>query len=127
MNSTPENTFDVIIIGAGAAGLTAGIYASRAKMKTLILNEGAIGGQMVLTHEIANYPGVENINGYQLARIMKSQAKNFGCKIKSNLKITSMQFDGPLKNVEVNNKVTYSAKAVIIATGGRARNLGVPG
>ncbi len=51
-----ENHFDVIVIGAGAAGLTAGIYLSRAKVKTLILNEGAVGGQMVLTHEIANYP-----------------------------------------------------------------------
>jgi thioredoxin reductase (NADPH) len=127
METNSQNTFDIIIIGAGAAGLTAGIYASRAKMKTLILNEGAIGGQMVLTHEIANYPGVENINGYQLARIMKTQAKTFGCKIKSNLKISDLKLDGPVKYVEVNNKDTYAAKAVIIATGGRARNLDVPG
>ena len=55
-----EEIFDVIIIGAGAAGLTAGIYTSRAKLSTLILNEGAVGGQLVLTEEIANYPGVES-------------------------------------------------------------------
>lgn len=122
-----ENMFDVIILGGGAAGLTAGIYTSRAKLKTLILNEGVVGGQMVLTDEIANYPGVENINGFQLARIMKKQAKTFGCTIKSNIKITRMELDTPLKTVEVNNKTTYSAKAVIIASGGRARNLNVPG
>ena len=73
-----DEIFDVIIIGAGAAGLTAGIYTSRAKLSTLILNEGAIGGQMVLTEEIANYPGVAATKGYMLANTMKEQAKSFG-------------------------------------------------
>ena len=77
-----DEIFDVIIIGAGAAGLTAGIYTSRAKLSTVILNEGAIGGQIVLTEEIANYPGVESTKGYMLANIMKKQAKSFGCKLK---------------------------------------------
>ncbi len=58
-----DEVFDVMIIGAGAAGLTAGIYSSRAKHSTLILNEGAVGGQMVLTNKIANYPGVEITQG----------------------------------------------------------------
>ena len=58
-----KNYFDSIIIGGGPAGLTAGIYLSRAKIKTLILNQGASGGQMVLTHEVANYPGIESISG----------------------------------------------------------------
>ena len=70
--------FDIIIIGGGPAGLTAGIYASRARMKTLILNEGTVGGQLVLTHEIANYPGVESTSGFQLGNIMKKQALAFG-------------------------------------------------
>ena len=65
-----ENNFDVIIIGAGPAGLTAGIYLSRAKVKVLILNEGIAGGQMVLTHEVANYPGIENISGSMGADIL---------------------------------------------------------
>ena len=82
-----NDTFDVMIVGAGAAGLTAGIYASRARLSTLILNDGAVGGQMVLTNEVANYPGVETTNGYVLANTMKKQAKSFGCKIKSNVKI----------------------------------------
>ncbi len=68
-----SEVFDIMIVGAGAAGLSAGIYSSRAKLKTLILNEGAVGGQMVLTHEIANYPGVESISGFALAGIMKNR------------------------------------------------------
>ncbi len=118
------NHFDVIIIGAGAAGLTAGIYLSRAKVKTLILNEGAVGGQMVLTHEIANYPGFENISGYELARNMKSQAQKFGCKIKSNIRITSLDLNDELKKVTVNDKDIYTSDAVIVATGGRSRKIG---
>ncbi len=121
------NTFDVIVIGGGPAGLTAGIYLSRAKVKTLILNEGTAGGQMVLTHEIANYPGVENINGYQLSNIMKKQAQSFGCTVKSNIKITSLDLSGDEKIVEVNGKDTYKTKAVILATGGRPRTIGAPG
>jgi len=122
-----ENKFDVIIIGAGAAGLTAGIYLSRAKVKTLILNEGTVGGQMVLTHEIANYPGVESISGYQLARNMKNQAVKFGCTIKSNIKITNYNFNDDVKSVEINSKEVYYSDAVIIATGGKSRMIGAPG
>lgn len=121
-----ENHFDVIVIGAGAAGLTAGIYLSRAKVSTLILNEGAVGGQMVLTHEIANYPGVESISGYQLARNMKTQAQKFGCVIKSNIKITKLELEGEIKSIEVNNKDIYTAHSIIMATGGKSRTLGVP-
>ncbi len=122
-----ENHYDVIVIGAGAAGLTAGIYLSRAKVNTLILNEGAVGGQMVLTHEIANYPGVESISGYQLARNMKNQALKFGTKIKSNIKINDIKLDDGIKSVELTNGEVYTSDALIIATGGRSRTLGVPG
>lgn len=119
--------FDTIVIGGGPAGLTAGIYLSRAKLKTLILNEGTAGGQIILTHEIANYPGIESISGYQLANVMKNQAKSFGCTIKSNVKITAMNLTGDVKTVEINNKEVYSAPSIIISTGGRSRNLNVPG
>lgn len=122
-----ENKFDVIVIGGGPAGLTAGIYLSRAKKKTLILNERTVGGQMVLTHEIANYPGVENINGYQLSSIMKKQAQSFGAVIRGNIKITSMKLDGAEKIIEVNGKEVFFTDAVIIATGGRSRTIGAPG
>ncbi|MEE9429887.1 MAG: thioredoxin-disulfide reductase [Melioribacteraceae bacterium] len=126
-NSNIENTYDVIVIGGGPAGLTAGIYLSRAKVKTLVLNEGTAGGQMVLTHEIANYPGVESINGYQLSNIMKKQALSFGCTVKANVKITSLNISGDEKTVEVNGKDVYKASAIVLATGGRSRTIGVPG
>ncbi len=122
-----ENHFDVIVLGGGAAGLTAGIYLGRSKAKTLILDTGTIGGQMVLTYEIANYPGVESTTGYGLSSVMKKQAKKFGCIIKSNLRITGFQPEGAVKSVEVNGKETYTADALIIATGGRSRMLHVPG
>lgn len=122
-----ENNFDVIVIGGGPAGLTAGIYLSRAKQKTLILNEGMAGGQMVLTHEVANYPGIESISGYQLSRNMKKQAEFFGCVIKSNIKVTNLNLQSDLKSIEINNKETFFAKAVILATGGKSRTIGAPG
>ncbi len=121
-----ENSYDVIVLGGGAAGLTAGIYLSRAKVKTLILNEGMVGGQMVLTYEIANYPGIELTSGYQLSMTMKKQAESFGCDIKQNINISEVDLSGEIKKVVVGEK-TYTSKAIIIASGGRSRNLGVQG
>lgn len=122
-----EEIFDVIIIGGGAAGLTAGIYSSRAKLSTLILNEGAIGGQMVLTEEIANYPGVEKTNGYLLANTMKKQAREYGCKIKSNLKISRYELESELKHITLEDGREFSSRTVILAPGGRPRPLEIPG
>jgi thioredoxin reductase (NADPH) len=122
-----EEIFDVIIVGGGAAGLTAGIYSSRARLSTLILNEGAIGGQMVLTDEIANYPGVEKTNGYMLANTMKKQAKEFGCKIKSNLKISSYDLDGDIKHIALEDGRKFSSRTVILSPGGRPRSLQIQG
>jgi len=122
-----EEVFDVIIVGAGAAGLTAGIYSARAKLSTLILNEGAIGGQMVLTEEIANYPGVEATKGYMLANTMKMQAKQFGCKIKSGLQIKSYGLEGKIKHFELEDGRKFSSRSVILTPGGRPRSLNIPG
>ena len=119
--------FDIIIIGGGPAGLTAGIYASRARMKTLILNEGTAGGQLVLTHEIANYPGVESISGIQLGNIMKKQAQSFGCKIRSNIQLKSFDFSSSPKMVEINDSEQFYGKTVILSTGGQPRMINVPG
>ncbi len=121
------NHYDAIVIGAGPAGLTAGIYLSRARVRTLILNEGTVGGQMVLTHEIANYPGVESISGYQLSGIMRKQAKNFGCDIKSNISIKRLELNDPLKQVILADGTVYTADAIILSPGGRSRTLGVRG
>jgi len=122
-----DEVYDVMILGAGAAGLASGIYSSRARLNTLILNEGAIGGQMVLTNEIANYPGVEKTKGYMVAGIMKKQAKEFGCKIKSNIKIAQYKLKGNIKIIKLEDGLSFQAKSVILAPGGKPRQLNIPG
>ena len=124
-----DNTkhYDVIVLGAGPAGLTAGIYLSRARLKTLIVSEGVAGGQMVLTHEIANYPGVESISGYQLANIMKKQAKGFGCEIRSNISIARIELKGSIKSVELSGGEVFTSDAVLLTSGGRSRTIGANG
>ncbi len=122
-----NNHYDAIVIGAGPAGLTAGIYLSRARIRTLIVNEGTVGGQMVLTHEIANYPGVESISGYQLANIMKKQAKTFGCDIKSNINIENIELSGEEKRLTLSDGNVYTSNNIILTPGGRSRTLGVSG
>ncbi len=124
---TENNHFDAIIIGGGPAGMTAGIYLSRARLKTLIISDGVLGGQMVLTHEIANYPGVESISGYQLSNIMKKQAKAFGCVIKGNTSVESFNLEGEIKEVTLSDGNTYTANVVILTPGGRSRTLNMPG
>jgi thioredoxin reductase (NADPH) len=122
-----NNHFDAMVLGAGPAGLTAGIYLSRARLKTLIVDEGTVGGQMVLTHEIANYPGVENISGYQLANIMKKQAKSFGCEIKGNTSVINIDISGELKTLTLSDGSLFTSDVLILTPGGRSRTLGVQG
>lgn len=121
------NHYDAIVVGAGPAGLTAGIYLSRARMKTLIVNEGTVGGQLVLTHEIANYPGVESVTGYQLANIMKNQALSFGCDIKVNVSVKDIDLSGDLKMVTLSDGTVSTSNVLILSPGGRSRTLGVDG
>lgn len=122
-----QNQYDVIILGGGPAGLTAGIYLARAKSNVLILDSGTPGGQMILTYEIANYPGFESITGYQLSSNMAKQAKSFGCAIQSNAKISDINFGEKIHKVALANGETFEAPALILATGGRSRMLNVPG
>lgn len=117
--------YNSIIIGAGPAGLTAGIYLSRAKISTLLLDAGVAGGQMVLSHEIANYPGFESISGYELSNRMKKQAQNFGCDILSSISISDIDLQSEPKSVSLSNGKKFTADTVILATGGRSRSLGV--
>ncbi len=124
---TENSHFDVIVLGGGPAGLTAAIYLSRARLRTLVLTEGTPGGQMTLTHEIANYPGIEKINGYMLGSVMKKQATSFGAMVKGNVEISSFQPEGATKSVTTADGLTYSSDALILAPGGRSRSLGVPG
>jgi len=116
--------YDVIVIGAGPAGLTAGIYLSRAKQKVLIVDQGTVGGQVVLTHAVANYPGVGEVSGYQLVATMRKQAEQFGCKILSNATVTEFKFRDKAKHLVAKGE-TYTAKAVVLAVGGDPRTLGL--
>ena len=115
--------FDIIIIGAGPAGLTAGIYASMANKMVLLLEKTFVGGQVALVAEIKNYPGFESINGFDLSQKMKDQAKKLGVEI-LNEEVVAVNLTGEVKEVKTHNN-TYLSKAVIIASGAYAKTLDV--
>ena len=118
--------FDLIILGAGPAGLTAGIYATRGGLKTLIIESKAPGGQASLTSKVENFPGVPETSGFDLAFNMLSQAKSFGAQVKTG-KVQSLVLKGEEKKITLANGKEFSSRAVIIATGANPRPLGVEG
>lgn len=118
--------YDVIIVGAGPAGLTAAIYASRANLKTLMLEAETSGGKLYKTHEIENYPGVEKVGGSVLAEQLVKHSQEFGAKLKSG-EVTKIEDDNGIKKVSLADGSQCLAKAVIIATGTKERLLKVPG
>ncbi|WP_027702349.1 thioredoxin-disulfide reductase [Metaclostridioides mangenotii] len=121
-----ENVYDLVIIGAGPAGLSAGLYGSRAKLNTLIIEKDKTGGQIVITHEVANYPGsVREATGPSLVARMVEQCDEFGAKRVKDT-IESVELDGDIKVLK-GQKGEYKAKAVIIATGASPRKMGCPG
>lgn len=115
--------FDVIILGAGPAGLTAGIYSARGGLNTLVIEKGYVGGQATTTPEIVNYPGVKSADGFSLTSTMAEQAKSFGCEILT-ANVEKINLVGDMKTV-VADGVTYEGKNVVIASGAYARKLGV--
>lgn len=117
---------DVIILGGGPAGLTAGIYAGRNLWRTLIIEKALVGGNAALTEKIDNYPGFpEGITGEELVKRMENQAKKFGAKILES-DVLNIKIDGVWKIIETSNGI-YKAPALIIATGTRPKKLEVPG
>ena len=117
----------LIIVGGGPAGLTAGLYAARARMDHLLIEKGAEGGQVLLTDWIDNYPGFpEGISGFELAERMTAQAKRFELNSMFG-NVVSMDLSAPLKRLELDNGDSLSCNALIICTGARPRALGVPG
>ena len=120
--------FDVIIIGAGPAGLTAAIYTARADLSTLVIDESSAGGQVKTTHEISNYPGfVEPIAGRELAGNMRKQAEKYGTRFKLAADITALHLSDHEKWLELDEEEKYSTECVIIATGSSPRLLDIPG
>jgi len=118
--------YDVIVLGGGPAGLTAGIYLGRARLRTLIIDSGSLGGQMIMSYAVANYPGVLEASGRDIAMTMRDQAKRFGCDIVSNAEINRIDLQGAEKTVELEDEGTFTAPAFILATGGIPRSLGLP-
>ncbi|HIW17660.1 thioredoxin-disulfide reductase [Faecalicoccus acidiformans] len=118
-----ERQYDLVIIGAGPAGMAASVYGSRAGLKTLLLDNGAPGGKLIKTHKISNYPGVKELSGVELATSMFEQSTSFGAEYAY----------GDVEKVDADKKVTLSdgtiieAKAVIVATGTKERLLKIPG
>ena len=119
-----SKVYDVIILGAGPAGLAAGLYAGRSRLSTLIIEKGQDGGQIAITDEIENYPGqmVEGESGPSLIARMTEQAKKFGAERCSDV-IKSVDLTGEVKKL-VGNKGEYEAKCVIVATGAFPKPIG---
>lgn len=120
-----DKIYDLIIVGAGPAGLAAGIYGARAKMKTLILEKGTIGGMASKTTEIVNYPGIPKTSGEKLGEVMSKHAENLGATIVRD-SIKTVELNGEIKILKSRRK-EYKARSVIFATGTRPRVLGIPG
>ena len=117
--------YDIVIVGGGPGGLTAGLYGSRAELKTLVVEKYLPGGQIANTEDVEDYPGFEHISGAELAQKMADHAKKFGLEIISDL-VENVHCRGEIKVVKTAER-EITAKAVIIATGGSPNLLGVPG
>jgi thioredoxin reductase (NADPH) len=117
--------YDVLIIGAGPAGLTAGLYCGRARLKTAIVEKGIPGGELINTARIEDYPGFEAIGGPELAERLERQARKFGVELTID-EVVEVASEGERKRV-VGEAGSYTAGAVIVAAGGTPKKLDVPG
>lgn len=120
-----KNFYDLIVVGAGPAGITAAIYMARAKYSVLVLEKEEIGGQINITAEIVNYPGIQSISGPELMSNMRKQAESFGAEFMM-AKVTDMKLDAAIKTVHT-DKGDYKALGIILATGANPRKLGFIG
>ena len=116
--------FDLIILGGGPAGFTAGIYGARGGLKTAVVTGTSVGGQISLTHNIENYSGILSIDGFSLANTMREQAESFGAET-IYAQAIDLNLEGKVKKVVCDNGETYEARAIIIALGASPRKLGI--
>lgn len=117
--------YDVIIIGGGPAGLTAALYLARARYRVLVIEKEKFGGQITITHEVVNFPGVETASGTELTRTMQRQAENFGASFLMAT-VNSIDLDGDIKKVHT-DKGTFECFGILMATGAHPRMIGFPG
>jgi len=123
-----RDTFDVVIVGAGPGGLTAAVYASRARLATVVVERNTAGGIMAITERIENYPGFpEGISGFELAEKMKRQAAQFGADLREIVTVAALDRQADGSWVVVTDDERIHTRAVILAPGVEARKLGVPG
>jgi thioredoxin reductase (NADPH) len=121
-----RDVYDVIIVGGGPAGLAAGLYSQRAVMKTMLFEKGLIGGQIAISKEVENYPGVEGMTGLDLAEKLLQHARGFGLPIIRE-EVVAVTAGQDFHEVKLANGDIYRATALILASGGTAKKLGVPG
>ena len=121
-----QKKYDIVIIGGGPAGLSAGIYTARARLKGILIEKGAVGGQIINAEWVENYPGfVESISGIDLTEAMHKQATKFGLETLL-AEVTGIEVNDKQKLVRTSQD-NYAARAIIIASGSERQKLGIPG
>ena len=126
-NGTPASDWDVVIVGAGPAGMAAALYTGRAKLKTLLLDRAGMGGgQLMNTELIEDYPAIKSITGSDMAQAFEEQIREFGVEITYG-EVVGVEARGNRRVVKIEDGEEYVTKTVIVSTGGMPRKLGVPG